>query len=149
MGTDISEFARVALVRDQVPNPYDQYVVADLLAPGETNNTPPFSDSEFDAVVICAALGPQDGDLSLDVVDAAIRFLRVGGLLAATVTETLKREEGSRYALFIESLAMEGQKQRFWEDMVQREKLEYGHRLNVKGEWIEYTAVVYEKVGAD
>ena len=56
----------------------------------------------FDVVTICAALGPGDGDLPLEVVDAAIEFLRKDGLLVFTVNAGLKTARtGGTKAFFL------------------------------------------------
>ena len=35
------------------------------------------------------------------------------------------------------------------EDMEKVDKVVYQHRLNIKGEWIEYTGLLYQKIGLE
>ncbi len=95
VGTDLLPSARVATLRDRVPNPYDEYIVANLIEPSE-EAVQQFKRTNFEVVLMCAALGPGDGDLPLEVVDAATRFLDVGGLLALTVNEKQQGPKGLR-----------------------------------------------------
>lgn len=85
--------------------------------------------------------------MPLEVVDAAIEILAVDGLLVFTVNESLKGVVGGRYDKFLSSLGEDGRAH--WNNMKQVDKVVYKHRLNVKGEWIEYTALLYRKVGLE
>jgi len=145
VGTDLLPSARVATLRDRVPNPYDEYIVANLIEPSE-EAAQQFKRTNFEVVLMCAALGPGDGDLPLEVVDAATRFLDVGGLLALTVNEKQQGPKGSRYSDFIADLG-QGETPR-WKDMVICERSVYPHRLDVKGKGIVYTAIIFRKMGS-
>ena len=67
VGTGLMESAKPAMRSDQKPNPYDNYVVADL-----TDSSQPdihrWKKTGFDVMTICAGLGPGDGDLPLEVL---------------------------------------------------------------------------------
>ena len=61
------ESAKLATRSDQKPNPYDEYVVADLTDSSQ-QYIQRWKKTGFDVVTICAALGPGDGDLPLEVL---------------------------------------------------------------------------------
>ena len=144
VGTDLMESAKLATISDQKPSPYDEYVVADL-----TDSSQPdihrWKKIGFDVVTICAALGPGDGDLPLEVVDAAIEFLRKDGLLVFHVNAGLKDTKNRRDEIFLSGLGHDGETTH-WKDMRKVDRKVYTHRLSVKGKPIEYTALIYQKM---
>ena len=143
VGTDLMESAKLAAMRDRKPYPYDEYVVADLIACSDPA-VQEWTRERFDVVTICAALGPGDGDLPLEVVDAVTRFLLVGGLLVFTVNHRTRCRPGGRYEGFLRSLEDSGNKTH-WDNLVLVDRKVYQHRLDVKGKAIEYTALIYQK----
>lgn len=139
IGTDLLESARSAALRDR-PNVYDDYIVADLTRPQESQ-----LPTSSDVVVICAALGPGYGDLPLEAVDGAIGLLREGGLLALTVNAGNRRIGSSpRWQNFMASINESGGGH--WECLEEVVRRKYKHRKNVQGEWIEYMALIFKKV---
>ena len=139
MGTDLLDSARSAALRDR-PDVYDDYIVADLTRPQELQ-----LPTSSDVVVICAALGPGYGDLPLEAVDGAIALLREGGLLALTVNAGNGRAGSSpRWQKFMASINESGGGH--WECLEEVVRRRYKHRKNVQGEWIEYMALIYQKV---
>ena len=139
IGTDLLESARSAAPRDR-PNVYDDYVAADLTHPFDSG-----LPSSTDVVVICAALGPGDGDLPLEAVDGAIALLRVGGLLTLTVNAGSQRAGLSpRWESFMTSVKKGGGSH--WECLEEVARRRYKYRKNVQGKWIEYMALIYEKL---
>ena len=103
VGTDLLESARSAALRDR-PDVYDSYVAADLTQPHGSG-----LPSSSDVVVICAALGPGNGDLPLEAVDGAITLLREGGLLTLTVNAGSQRAGTSaRWQSFLASVSGSG-----------------------------------------
>lgn len=143
IGTDLLDSARVATLRDRKPDPYSDFVVADVLD-SDQPSIKQWRKEPFDVVTVCAALGPGEGDLPLEVLDAAITFLNKDGLLVFTVNEGQKQSCCGRYTEFLDSLREEGKTH--WGSMIKIDRLAYKHRLSVRGDWIEYTALVYEKV---
>ena len=147
VGTDLLESAKLAALRDRRPCPFDEYVVADLT---QRTVVERFKAERFNVVTICAALGDGDGDLPLRVVDAAVEVLGEGGVLAFTVNGSVGVEgEGrERFGGFLESVRGEGVGEgTHWGGVREIGRRRYRHRLSVKGEWIEYLALVYRKVG--
>lgn len=145
IATDLLESAKMAALRDRRKGLYDEYVVADLT---QSEVIEQFKAERFNVVTICAALGPGDGDMPLEVVDAAIEILRPGGLLVFTVNEGAGADAADRYGGFLSSVKA-NQEATHWKSMRKIDMVVYNHRLNVKGEWIEYTALLYEKVDRD
>ena len=142
IGTDLLESARSAAMRDR-PDVYDDYVTADLTRLQESQ-----LPSSSDVVVICAALGPSDTDLPLEAVDGAIILLREGGLLALTVNAANQRAGDSpRWKSFMASV--NGNGRCHWECLEEVAQQSYLHRLNVHGEGIQYTALVYRKTASE
>lgn len=146
IGTDLLESARSAALRDR-PSVYDDYVAADLTQPHDSS-LPPSSD----IVVICAALGPGDGDLPLEAVDGAISLLREGGLLVLTVNAGSQRAGSSpRWQSFMASVTNgsgggDGDGSH-WRDLEEVARQRFRHRKNVQGKWIDgYLALIYEKL---
>ena len=139
IGTDLLDSARSAALRDR-PNVYDDYVAADLTRP-EDSRLPPSSD----VVVICAALGPGDGDLPLEAVDGAIALLREGGMLALTINAANRRAGMSaRWQSFMVSVNKGGESH--WGCLEEVARQRYKHRKNVQGQWIEYMALIFKKL---
>lgn len=140
IGTDILESARSAALRDR-PDVYDDYVVADLTQSPE-GQIPSWSD----VVVICAALGP--GHLPLEGVEGAIALLREGGLLALAVSPGIKSADSTpRWQSFMANVHESGGGR--WGQLKVVVKQRYKHRMNVQGEWIEYMALIYEKMTSE
>lgn len=121
IGTDLLETARWAALRDREPDPYDDFVVADLIDSSQPA-VKQWKRTPFDVVTICAALGPGEGDLPLEVVDAAIGFLETDGLLVFTLNEGVQGG-GGRYREFLCSLSQEGQTH--WKEMKEVDRLVY------------------------
>lgn len=140
VGTDFLDSARSAALRDR-PNVYDDYIVADLTQPQESQ-----LPSSSDVMVICAALGPGDGDLPLEAVDGAISLLRTGGLLAFTVNAGNQRaDHPPRWQSFLASINVNGGGGH-WGHLEEVARQKYKHRKNVQGAWIEYMALIYKKL---
>ena len=140
--TDLLESARLATIRDRKPYPYDDYVVANLL---DTDTRVQWQKNPFNVVTVCAALGPGEGDLPLQVLDAVVNFLKEDGFLVFTVNSGVECCSG-RYKFFLDSLKkMDGDT--YWPSLRKIDTLVYNHRLSVKGDWIEYAALVYQKTG--
>ena len=140
IGTDLLESARSAALRDR-PNVYDAYVAADLTQP-RTSGLP----SSSDIVVICAALGPGDGDLPLEAVDGAISLLREGGLLVLTFNAGSQRQSSPpRWRSFIAGVDRSGESH--WECLEEVARQKFRHRKNGQGKWIDgYMALIYKKL---
>ena len=145
VGTDLMELVKLAAIRDRKPYPYDEYIVADLIACSHLA-VQQWMRECFDVVTICAALGPGDGDLPLEVVDAVVNLLPVNGLLAFTVNHRIQCRQGERYENFLGSLENSGNKTH-WDELRLVDRKVYQHRLNFKGKAIEYTALVCQKRG--
>lgn len=139
IGTDLLESARSAALRDR-PSVYDDYIVADLTQQHDSR-----LPTSSDVVVICAALGPGYGDLPLEAVDGAIALLREGGLLALTVNASSRRaDNSSRWESFMVSINESGGCH--WACLEEVARQRYKHRKSVRGEWIEYMALIYRKL---
>ena len=139
IGTDLLESARSAALRDR-PDVYDDYVAADLTRPQESG-----LPSSSDVVLICAALGPGDGDLPLEAVDGAIVLLREGGLLTFTVNAGNKSAGGPpRWQSFMASI--NENKGSHWGSLEEVARQTFKHRKNVQGKWIEYMMLIYKKL---
>ena len=149
IGTDLLESARSAALRDR-PDVYDDYITADLTQhqPQGSGILPPSSD----IVVICAALGPEDGDLPLEAVDGAISLLREGGLLALTVNAAGSQRAGSsppRWQDFMASVTTTNDVSH-WESLEEVARRRFRHRKNVQGKWVDdYMALIYKKLTPD
>ena len=139
IGTDLLESARSAALRDR-PDIYDDYVAADLTQP-HNPKLPPSSD----VVVICAALGPGDGDLPLEAVDGAISLLREDGLLTLTVNAGSQRAGlPARWQSFMDSVNGSGGSH--WGSLEEVARQKFTHRKNVQGKWIDtYVVLIYKK----
>ena len=144
IGTDLLELARSAALRDR-PKIYDDYVAADLTQLHDSA-LPPSSD----IVVICAALGPGDGDLPLEAVDGAISLLREGGLLVLTVNAgSLRAGSSPRWKSFMASITngSGGGDASHWKGLEEVARQRFTHRKNVQGKWIDtYMALIYKKL---
>lgn len=137
IGTDILDSARSAALRDR-PDVYDDYVVADL-----TQSPKGQLPSSADVMIICAALG--HGHLPFEAVDGTIALLREGGLLALTANAGNKGADNTpEWQSFMASVD-KGEGGR-WGQLKMVVKQRYKHRMNVQGEWIEYVALIYEKM---
>ena len=139
VGTDLLEWARSAALRDR-PDVYDDYVAADLTQPQDSG-----LPSSSDVVVICAALGPGDGDLPLEAVDGAISLLREDGLLTLTVNAGSQRAGSPpRWQSFMDSVNGSGGSH--WGSLEEVARQKFRHRKNVQGKWIdEYVVLIYKK----
>ena len=143
VGTDLLESARTATIRDR-PGVYDDFVIADLARLDELEAIQ-LKENWFSVVTICAALGPGKDDLPLEAFDSAIGLLRMGGLLAFTVNERNNQpSHPARWRMFLEGIDKGGETH--WKNMQEIEKQKYRHRKNVQGKWIEYTALIYQKI---
>ena len=139
VGTDLLESARSAALRDR-PDVYDDYVAADLTQPHHSG-----LPSSSDVVVICAALGPGDGDMPLEAVDGVISLLREDGLLALTVNAGGQRPGSPpRWQSFIDSVNGSGGSH--WASLEEVARQKFKHRKNVQGKWIDtYMVLIYKK----
>lgn len=147
VGTDIIPEARKAAVRDR-PEVYDQYIVADLLADSE-KLVP--KQGSYDILVICAAFGPGWGDMPIETLRTVRDLLESNGFLAITVhekwleSERVCKEERDR-DLWDNSVArLAGRDTKLWSDLTVLERKRYGHRLDMRDEWIWYQALVLQK----
>ena len=141
--TDLVKSAELATSRDRNPTPYDQYITGDLIALSQENRLATIFQAPLDVIIVCAALGPVDGDMPLEVMDVVFGLLKVGGLLLITVNEALMGDKGTRHHEFLKSVSEE---RSIWKSLMFGERKRYRHRLNIKREWIEYAALVYTKV---
>lgn len=142
MATDLLDSAKTAALRDRETSLYDEYIVADLTQPKIVQR---FRGEGFNVATICAALGSGDGDLPLEVIDTAIEILQSGGVLAFTVNEGAGGDVSARYGEFLDCVRRDADGTH-WGNMRKIEMERYRHRLNVKGEWIVYTALLYQKM---
>ena len=142
IGTDIQPEAHEAAMRDR-PGVYDQYFVADLLDKAQLVR---LGEKNFDVVVTCAALGPEWGDMPVQVLRGALTVVQDGGLVAITVNEYwLGKSDETPWGHFIAKLG--GKNMEGWSDLRELERKRYKHRLDVRGKWIWYVAVIFEKTG--
>ena len=144
--TDLSEHARLATLRNREQDLYDEYVVANLLQKPHSGPVQKWKTDQFNIVTVCAALGPSQTDLPIEVIDAVIDFLQDGGLLAFTVNAKGGCEMSERYTNFLATLGQDSG-DTHWGSMKEVERITYEHRLDIKGRPIMYTAFVYRKTG--
>ena len=141
VGTDILPEAREAAMRDR-PGIYDQYIVADLL---DEKQQQWLGKSQFDVVVTCAALGPGWGDMPVQILLGILKLVHVGGLIGITLNERwLEKEDLSPWGHFIAML--NGRSNEDWKQLRELGRKRYKHRLDVRGKWIWYICLVFEKV---
>lgn len=141
VGTDILSEACDAAMRDR-PGLYDKYVVADLL---DENQRQKFGKNPFDVMIICAALGPGWGDMPVEALLGALELVAKGGLVATTVNERwLGAEDKTAWGQF--TALLNGRGSGAWSQLRELQRKRYQHRKDVKGEWIWYIGLVFEKV---
>lgn len=142
VGTDILPEARQAALRDR-PNIYSQYLVADLT---DGRQQEWFGKDQFDVMVTCAALGPGWGDMPVQALCGAVMPVIEGGLIVITINERwLGKGDETPWGGFIALL--DGRRSGEWKQLRELERKRYKHRLDVRGKWIWYVAVVFEKAG--
>lgn len=140
VGTDILPEAHDAAMRDR-PNVYDQYVVADLL---DERQMELFGKKKFDLMITCAALGPGWNDMPVQALLGALAMVNEGGLVAITVNVCwLGIADETPWGQFIAMLEGKGFKD--WGHLKEVQRKLYKHRLDVRGMWIWYMAIVFEK----
>lgn len=140
VGTDILPEAHEAAMRDR-PTVYDQYVVADLL---DEKQIEMFGKKKFDIMITCAALGPGWNDMPVQALLGALAMVNEGGLVAITVNVCwLGIEDETPWGQFIAML--EGKGFKAWGNLKEVQRKLYKHRLDVRGTWIWYMAIVFEK----
>lgn len=145
VGTDILPEAHQAALRDR-PGIYSKYIVADL---ADERQQEWFGKDSFDVVVLCAALGPGWGDMPVNALLGAVKSVSIGGLVAITVNEKwLGPGDESFWGRFIAFLAGRGSED--FDQLRELDKKRYKHRMDVRGQWIWYIAILFEKVrGSD
>ena len=143
VGADLYPEARDAALRDR-PGAFDLYLVGDFLAQDSEYGI--LKCKKFDVLVVCAALGPGWGDLPVEVVSEALTLLKDEGFVAITMNEKWLTDKPSGNALWnrlISSLKEGGSP--IWHDLKECRRQNYRHRLDMRGDWIWYLAVVYQK----
>lgn len=141
VGTDILSEAYDAAIRDR-PSLYDKYVVADLL---DEKQRQQFGKNPFDIMILCAALGPGWGDMPVEAFSGALELVATGGLVATTVNERwLKAEDQTAWGQF--AALLDGRSSGAWSQLRELQRKRYQHRKDVKGEWIWYIGLVFEKI---
>lgn len=142
VGTDILPEAHQAALRDR-PGIYSKYIVADLT---DERQQELLGKDRFDVVVLCAALGPGWGDMPVGALLGAVKSVSVGGLIVITVNEQwLRPGDESLWGRFIAFLT--GKSSGDFDQLREVERKRYKHRMDVRGQWIWYIAVLFEKVG--
>ncbi|MCJ1267934.1 hypothetical protein MMC22_007820 [Lobaria immixta] len=140
VGTDILPEAHEAAIRDR-PNVYDQYLVADLL---DQRQVELLGKKDFDVMITCAALGPGWNDMPIKALLGALAVVQEGGLVAITVNVCwLGRADETPWGQFIAML--DGKGVNAWGDLKEVQRKRYKHRLDVRGKWIWYMAIIFEK----
>ena len=135
VGVDIIDAAAEAAERDR-PGLYDDYVVADLLAP------PPDARARLEgrrlnALTCVAALG--FGDIPPDVFCAALHLVETPALVAYTIKEKFLGDgDPSGFSELVDRLDADG-------TLVTLRTERYQHRLSWAGEPLHYVAVLAEK----
>lgn len=138
VGTDIQPEAHEAAMRDR-PKVYDHYFVVDRL--DETQRTC-LGKKKFDVLVTCVALGPGWGDMPVQVLLGALTVVREGGLIAITVNECwLAKSDETPWGQLIAKL--DGKDTEDWDQLQELQRKRYKHRLDVRGKWIWYLAIVF------
>ncbi|KAL2048656.1 hypothetical protein N7G274_000568 [Stereocaulon virgatum] len=128
-----SSFEAHATVSEETSAAYNEIYIPIDLADSSSPAVQDFMDNTdgFRAVVICEALGPNLGEVPLEVFDNALPLVVKGGHMIIVVDK--KHMEG--HAAFLAST-----------DLKVVEQMVYRHRLNVWDEWICYCAIVLEKL---
>lgn len=140
VGTDILPEAREAAMRDR-PNVYDQYVVADLTDERQVES---FGKKHFEVMITCAALGPGWNDMPVQALQGALAMVQEGGLVAITVNVCwLGKADETPWGQFIAML--DGKSIKAWGNLKEVQRKIYKHRLDVRGNWIWYMAIIFEK----
>lgn len=139
--TDILPEAHQAALRDR-PDIYNQYIVADLM---DERQQEWFGKDRFAVMVSCAALGPGWGDMPVQALLGAIKLVANGGLVAITINERWlgKGDETTLWGGLIAML--DGRRSEDWKGLRELDRKRYKHRLDVRGKWIWYMAIVFEK----
>lgn len=140
IGTDILPEAREAAMRDR-PNVFDQYFVADLL---DQTQVAWLGKGKFEVLVACAALGLGWGDMPVQALLTALTVVRDGGLVAITMNECwLGKADETPWGQFIAKL--DGKGLEGLSNLRELQRKRYKHRLDVRGNWIWYMAIIFEK----
>ena len=143
VGTDLFPEARDAVMRDR-PRVYDRYIVGDLLA--QENEHWGLKSETFDALVVCAALGPGWGDLPIEAMLKAMKLLKDGAFVAITMNEKWLADGPSGNSLWDSLISdLKGGKGQTWNGLREVRRQHYRHRLDMRGNWIWYFAVVFQK----
>ena len=140
VGIDILPEAHEAAMRDR-PNVYDQYVVADLT---DESRVDFFGAKKFDVLITCAALGPGWNDMPVQALRGALALVQEGGLVAITANVCwLGKADETPWGQFTAKL--DGKDIKAWGDLKEVQRKRYKHRLDVRGKWIWYMAIIFEK----
>lgn len=140
VGTDILPEAREAAMRDR-PNVYDQYVVADLL---NVKQVELFGKKQFNVMITCAALGPGWNDMPVQALLTVLAAVKEGGLVAITVNVCwLGKADETPWGQF--TAMLDGKAINAWGNLQEVQRKKYKHRLDVRGKWIWYMAIIFEK----
>ncbi len=135
LGTDILPGAAAAARRDR-PEVYDDYVVADLTAPGQ-DAARRFLAFAPDALVTVAALGY--GDIPPEAFAYAFNLLPDGGWLALCIKDRfLEEDERTGFGDLIGQMIADGTV-----DLALQQR--YVHRRSTAGEKLFYVALVGQK----
>ena len=135
VGVDIIDEAYEAYLRDR-PGAYDDYLVADLVAPDKETQVDLESWS-FNCLTTVAALG--FGDIPAQAFVNAFNLIEAGGWIAFNIKDTfLAQQETTEFSRIVRQLV--------FTDYLEIHHLErYRHRLSIDGEPINYYAIAGQK----
>ncbi|OQO94862.1 methyltransferase [Saccharomonospora piscinae] len=135
VGVDILPEARAAALRDR-PEVYDAYHVVDMTALAETERAA-LAAPRFTALACVAALGY--GDIPPSAFRAAFNLVAEGGWIAFTIKDRfLSEADTSGFARLVSRCTEAGL-------LRVRTSQRYRHRLDVRGEPLNYVALVGTK----
>jgi hypothetical protein len=133
---DIIEEAEMAAERDR-PGVYDAYYTIDLTAlPSDIRSD--LCERQLNTLVTVAALG--FGDIPPQAFAEAFNLVTNRGWVAFNIRDRFLEEESSPFSRLIGKMLDEGVLER-------RDERRYRHRLSVRGEPLNYVAIVAEKHG--
>jgi SAM-dependent methyltransferase len=134
VGVDIIEEAEMAAERDR-PGVYEAYYTVDLTAlPHDIRED--LQERRLNTLVTVAALG--FGDIPPRAFAEAFNLITDHGWVAFNIRDRFLEEETSPFSRLIGRMLDEGV-------LEQREQIRYRHRLSVRGEPLNYVAIVAEK----
>jgi len=136
VGVDIIEEAEQAAERDR-PGVYDAYHTVDLTAmPSDVRHD--LEQRRLNTLLTVAALG--FGDIPPLAFAEAFNVITDHGWVAFNIRDRFLEEEESGFSRLIRRMLEE-------EVLERREEKQYRHRLSVRGEPLQYVAIVAEKHG--